>query len=566
MAENRRSAPIETQIFASGFAVVLAAILFLFLAGDTASLIIDRIFKFSTNQLGSVYIWFTLFCFGVEIYLAFGKYGKVRFGGPDARPEFTRLSWIAMFFCAGIGTALMAWASKEWAYHYVAPPFDVEPMSVEASRWAATYGLFHWGPLGWVLYSICAFPIGYAFYNRKKSTLRLSTSCSAILGEDRMNGPLGKAIDTLFIFGLVGGTGTTLVSATPMLSEAVCELFGLTHTFTVDVIIVLIWTAIFTITVGLGLKKGIKMLSDVNLFAILILCGVVFLVGPTWFMLNTLTDSIGMMFNNFIRMSFYTAPHFTTDAFQQFQAGEISSYTNKFPQTWTVFYWAWYIAYAPYMGIFMARISRGRTFRDVVITAQTFGTLGCAMFFGIFGNNAMYQHLTGRFDFLAVTASQGESAAIVGALMHLTEFGPLATLILVIFIFVGFIYSATTVNSSAYAIATVASKDMTEGIEVEPNLFNRVIWAIFLGGIALALMYQDETIKQSATAAPGAADAVAESTGMAATSVLTALKVSSLGVAIPLMVCVLIAILSFLKWLKEDKPHLETGNLPEESD
>jgi BCCT family betaine/carnitine transporter len=214
----------------------------------------------------------------------------------------------------------------------------------------------------------------------------------------------------------------------------------------------------------------------------------------------------------------------------------------------------------------MARISRGRTFRDVVITSQTFGTLGCAMFFGIFGNNAMYQYLTGRFDFLAVTASQGESAAIVGALMHLTEIEPLAILILVIFIFVGFIYSATTVNSSAYAIATVASKDMTEGTDVEPHLFNRVIWALFLGGIALALMYQDEVVRQSAAAASGTAEAVAESTGMATTSVLTALKVSSLGVAIPLMVCVLISILSFLKWIKEDKPHLEKGSLPEESD
>jgi len=566
MAGSRRSAPIETQIFASGFAVVLAAILFLFLAGDAASAAIDAVFKFSTNQLGALYIWFTLFCFGVELYLAFGKYGKVRFGGPDARPEFSRMSWIAMFFCAGIGTALMAWASKEWAYHYVAPPFDIEPMSKEASSWAAAYGLFHWGPLGWVLYSICAFPIGYAFYNRKKPTLRLSTSCSAILGEARMNGPLGKAIDTLFIFGLVGGTGTTLVSATPMLSEAVCELFGLTHTFSIDAVIVLIWTVIFTVTVGLGLKKGIKMLSDVNLWAILVLCGVVFLTGPTWYMLNTLTDSIGLMLNNFIRMCFYTAPQFTADDYQAFLAGEKSNYTLMFPQTWTVFYWAWYIAYAPYMGIFMARISRGRTFRDVVITAQTFGTLGCAMFFAIFGNNAMYQYLTGRFDFLAVMANQGDSAAIVGALMHLTEYEPLALAILVIFVFVGFIYSATTVNSSAYAIATVASKDMTEGTDVEPQLFNRIIWAIFLGAIALALMYQDEVVKQSAAAASDAVSAAAESTGAGMTSVLTALKVSSLGVAIPLMVCVLISTLSFLKWIREDKPHLEKGALPEEID
>ncbi len=120
------------------------------------------------------------------------------------------------------------------------------------------------------------------------------------------------------------------------------------------------------------------------------------------------------------------------------------------------------------------------------------------MFFALFGNNAMYQYLTGRFDFLAVTASQGENAAIVGALMHLTDVGPLALLILVLFVFVGFIYSATTVNASAYAIATVASKNMDEGTDVEPHVFNRVIWAVFLGAIALALMYQEEVVTQSA--------------------------------------------------------------------
>jgi BCCT family betaine/carnitine transporter len=555
MGKQSRSAPIEFQIFTSGFAVVLAVIAFLFLAGERATATIQAVFDFSTNQLGSLYIWFTLFCLGVELYLAFGKYAGVRLGGPDARPEFSRLSWVAMYFCAGIGTSLLAWSSKEWSYYYVAPPFDIEPMTKEAARWAATYGMYHWGPLGWVLYSICAFPIGYAFYNRKQPALRLSTSCSGILGAKRMDGPLGKLIDTLFIFGLVGATGTTLVSGAPMLSEAVCELFGLTRTFNVDAVVVGLWTSIFTVTVGLGLKRGIKMLSGVNLYAIFVLCGLAFLVGPTWYMLNSLTDSLGLLLNNVIRMSFYTAPHFTTEAYRAFVAGERSHYTLMFPQWWTVFYWAWYIAYAPYMGVFAARISRGRTFRDIIVTALTFGSLGCAMFFAIFGNNAMYQQLTGRFDFLAVAASQGEDAAIIGALMHMTDIHILGLIILLIFIFVGFIYSATTVNASAYAIATVASKGMEEGTDVEPHLFNRVIWAIFLGAIALALMYQHEV----SSAAAGAANA-------GAASVLTALKVSSLVVAIPLMVCIVISILSFLRWIKEDQPHLEKETAPEKHD
>jgi BCCT family betaine/carnitine transporter len=546
MADRGTSAPIDFQIFWTAFAVVLAVIAFLFFAGERAAGAIQVAFDFSTNQLGSLYIWFALFCLGVELYLAFGKYNGVRFGGPDARPEFKRSSWIAMFFCAGMGTALLAWASKEWSYYYTAPPFDIEPMSREALPWAAAYGIYHWGPIGWVIYTISAFPIGYAFYNRKKPTLRLSTSCSGLLGDDRMDGPLGKLIDTLFIFGLVGASGSTLVSATPMLSEAVCELFGIERSFGVDAAVVLFWTAIFTVTVGLGLKRGIKVLADVNLWAIFVLCGLAFLAGPTWYMLNTLTDSIGLILDNFFRMSFYTAPHFTPADYGSFLAGESSHYTSMFPQTWTVFYWAWYIAYAPYMGVFMARISRGRTFRDLALTSLCFGSLGGAVFFGIFGNNAIYQYLTGQFDFLAVAAAQGENAAIIGALMHMTDYAFLAFVILLVFVFVGFVYSATTLNSSAYAIATVASKGMTEGTDVEPHLFNRITWAIFLGAVALGLMYQDEVVQRAADAASGGS------------SLLTAVKVSSLIVAVPLMACVAIAIASFFKWIGEDRPHLES--------
>ncbi len=379
-----------------------------------------------------------------------------------------------------------------------------------------------------------------------------------------MNGPLGRFIDTMFVVGVVGGTGTTLVSGAPMLSEAVCELLGLARTFSVDAAVIIVWTAIFTVTVGLGLKRGIKVLSDINLYAVFVLCGIVFLVGPTWYMLNALTDSIGLLLNNFIRMSFYTAPHFTREAYQAFLTGESNHYTLMFPQTWTVFYWAWYIAYAPCVGIFTARISRGRTFREIVFTAQIAGSLGSAVFFGIFGNNAMHQYLTGHYDFLVVAAEHGENAAIIGALMHVTDIDALALAILVLFVFVGFIFTATTVDSSAYSIASVASKDMTKGTDVEPHLMNRLTWAVLLGAIALALMYQDEIVKHSAlAAAAGGGEAVVQTAELGASSMLQALKVSSLTVAIPIMICVFISILSFLKWIKEDEPHLEKSTRPE---
>ena len=136
---------------------------------------------------------------GMLLWFAFGKYGSVRFGGPEAEPEFRKLSWIAMLFCAGIGTSLLYWSTIEWAYYYQAPPFGIEAGTAEAAEWAAMYGMFHWGPMAWALYSIPALPIAYAFHNRRIPFLRISQACRGVIG-DRADGPLGKLIDVLFIF------------------------------------------------------------------------------------------------------------------------------------------------------------------------------------------------------------------------------------------------------------------------------------------------------------------------------------------------------------------------------
>jgi BCCT family betaine/carnitine transporter len=308
------------------------------------------------------------------------------------------------------------------------------------------------------------------------------------------------------IFGLVGGTGTSLASGTPMLAEAVSRMFGVAHTTGIDMLVVLIWTAIFTASVVLGLKKGIKVLSDINVIAVFILCAILIVVGPTFFMINMFTDSIGLMLDNFTRMSFYTDP-----------VGR-----KMFPQWWTIFYWAWWIAYGPYMGIFIARISKGRTFRDLAVTVTFAGSAGCALFFMIFGNTALHMELNSLYPVLDTMKEQSPSAAILGVLSNL----PLWFIVFPLFIFVGFVYSGTTVDSSAYAIAAVASKDIKEG--EDPKLFNRAFWAIALGGIALALMKLGG---------------------------IGPLKTSSIVVSLPVLFLMGISFFSLLKWLKEDKAH-----------
>lgn len=512
--EQKNIAPIEKAIFWPSVVSIVTIILFMVIFEAESKTVIDSIFGFVTDQLGFVYIWGGALIFGAVIWLGFGKYSHVRLGGPDAKPEFKRLSWMAMFFTSGIGTALLYWATIEWSYYYTSPPFGIEAKSQEAADFAAMYGIFHWGPIAWAFYVLTAFPIGYAYYNRKKSALRLSTACSGVIGEKHANGGVGKVIDILMIFGLVGGTGTSLASGTPMLAEAISTLFNIEHTFSLDVTVVAIWTAIFVTSVVLGLKKGIKVLSDINIVALIILCSIIFVGGPTFFLINTFTDSIGLMMTEFTRMAFYTD----------------SIGRSMFPQWWTIFYWAWWVAYGPFMGIFIARISKGRTFKDIAISVTVAGSTGCALFFMIFGNLALYSELNELYPMLDTINNESPSAAIIGLLMSL----PLDWFILPLFILVGFVYSGTTVDSSAYVLASITSKDLHDG--QEPAVFNRLFWAVALGGSALVLMNVGG---------------------------LAPLKTASLVVGLPLIFLMGISFLSLLKWLKED---YQDENISENSD
>jgi betaine/carnitine transporter, BCCT family len=509
--QTERIAPVEKKIFWPSMISVLLITILMVLFEAQAKQTVSAVFNFATDQLGFIFIWAGILALGAVTWIAFGKYGKVRLGGPDARPEFNRLSWISMFFCSGIGTALLYWATIEWTYYYTAPPFGIEAKSQTAAEYAAMYGIFHWGPIGWALLVLTAFPIGYAYYNRKQPALRLSTACAGVIGEKQANGPIGKLIDILMIFGLVGGTGTSLASGTPMLAEAISQQLGIVHSFGVDMSVVIIWTAIFVTSVVLGLKKGIKVLSNINVIALIIFCIILFVGGPTFFMLNLFTDSIGLMTKDFARMAF------NTDSIGR----------SMFPQWWTIFYWAWWIAYGPYMGIFIARISKGRTFREIALTVIFAGSAGCAIFFMILGNNAIFSELNGVYPVLETLKEQSPSAAILGVLSQM----PLYWLILPLFIFVGFVFSGTTVDSSAYVLASVTSKDLKEG--QEPVVYNRFFWAIALGGTALVLMNVGG---------------------------LEPLKTASIISGLPLIFIMGISFFSLIKWLKEDKPHLEIEN------
>ncbi len=499
-----RSAPIDPQVFWPSLICVIAVILPLVAAPEASDALLKQILSFTTHQFGFLYLWFGAANFALLLWFAFGRYGRVLLGRPGEEPEFSTLSWIAMLFCAGIGTSLLYWATIEWVYYYQAPPFGIEAGSVDAAHWAAMYGMYHWGPSAWAIYCMPALPIGYAFHVKKIPFLRISQACRGVIGEGA-DGLLGKLIDVLFILGLVGGTGTSLGLGTPILSESISALTGIARSFGMDAVVIVIWTAIFGTSVYLGLDRGIKWLSDINVFLALGLCALVLVLGPTAFIVATFTNSVGLLAGNFLEMSFYTDP-----------VGE-----SSFPQSWTIFYWAWWIAYAPYMGLFVARISKGRTIREVVVANVVWGSLGCWLFFALFGNTALHDELSGEVPVMEIMSEVSEQAAIVAVVENL----PAGTLMLVLFLLMSFIYSATTVDSSAYTIASVASKNLEAG-KCEPRRWNRLFWALALGAMAISLMYLGG---------------------------LEPLKTVSIVVAFPLMFVIAISVASLLRWLKEDQ-------------
>ncbi|MBW3696442.1 BCCT family transporter [Vibrio sp. T187] len=426
---------------------------------------------FMTDQLGFLYLALGLAAFAFMIYVIFSDMGQIKLGDADEKPEFKTASWAAMLFCGGIGASILYWGCIEWAYYYQSPPFQLEPGSEEAVRWAATYGLFHWGPIAWSIYLIPALPIAYFFYVRKQPVLKVSSALMPVLGEARSKGAAGKIVDVLFIFGLLGGAATTLGLAAPLINEGLNHLFGLPKNTTTQTAVLLICTAIFAYSSYAGLEKGIKILSNINFWGAMGLLAFVLAAGPTIFMLETGLDSIGRLLSNFFVMATWAEPF-----------GGYGTFDNThFPQDWTIFYWAWWLVFAPSMGLFVARISRGRTIKQMVSGSIFFGSLGCFLFFMILGNYGLSLQLSGQLDVVNILNTQGATKAIFSMLGQL----PMSSLAIAVFTLLCVIFTATTFDSISYILASVVQNNVTE----EPMRWNRMFWAFTLSLLPTVLMF-----------------------------------------------------------------------------
>lgn len=426
---------------------------------------------FVTDHFGAAYLLLGLGAFFFMLFIAFGRIGKIYLGDPNEEPEFRNLSWIAMLFCAGVGAGIMYWAPVEWVYYYQNPPFFAEPESVEALRWASTYGIFHWGPLAWSLYLIPALPIAYFYHVRKGRVLKVSEAIAPVIGTKAAHSVGGKMVDVLFVFGMLGGGATALAFAAPLINQGLHELIGLPLNRTVEVFVLLLCTAIFGASAYSGIEKGIQTLSRLNIYLAFALMGFVFIVGPTVFLADTSLESIGILLSKFIQMSTWIEPF-----------GGYNDYKDtSFPHNWTIFYWAWWLAYAPTIGLFIARISRGRTIGAMITGALFWGTLGCALFFMTIGNYGIFTHLTGAVDVVGTLNEQSHTAAVFAVLGSL----PFSTVVIAIFTVLTIVFLSTTFDSISYTLASVVQTDVHE----EPMRWNRLFWAAALTIMPVALMF-----------------------------------------------------------------------------
>ncbi|MBN7796534.1 BCCT family transporter [Parahaliea mediterranea] len=495
-------ARIDWAVFAPSLLLVLAAGIYLTGFPEQAEATARAAMNFVTSQFGWLFVLTGGGAFVFALWLAFGRYGQVKLGKAGDGVEFAEIPWAAMMFSAGIGIGLVSWAFVEPIYYLSTPPLGVEAHSSAAVEWAHMYGQFHWGFIPWALYAIPAVPVAYMLYVKDRHALRISEACAPVL-----NSPARRrwkpVIDTLVIIGLIGGAGTSLGLGVPLVSAFVGELLGIPDNLLTRFGVLAFWTLLFGASVYRGLHKGISVLSDINIgLAMAILLFILF-AGPTVFILSLSANSLGLMLDNFTRMSFWLDP----------------VERGGFPEAWTLFYWAWWVSYAPMMGLFFGRISRGRTIRHLVLGVIGWGSLGCCSFLAICGGYALDLELSGALPVVERLAGQGISATVVDIVRQM----PLGGLMIAVYTFLSFIFLATTLDSAAYVLASISTHDLRG--DQEPSRRNRLTWAFALAFIAVGLLVVG---------------------GLKTVQSLTIIT------ALPLIPVLLLLAVALLRWLRQD--------------
>ena len=402
-------------------------------------------------------------------YLALSRYGNIKLGTDDSEPEFTTFSWVSMMFATGMGIGLMFWGVAEPLTHFNAPPLGLaEAGSPAAGVLAMQWSFFHWGFHPWAMYAVIGLSIGYFAYRKGTGNL-ISATFGPLLG-DRANRAPGKAIDVVAIFATLFGSATSLGLGALQITGGIDNVFDRgagSKTLAVTVIAVL--TACFVLSAVSGVERGIKYLSNANALAAAVLVFFLFVVGPTVFILGTFTQTMGDYLTHLPSMSFSTGV-FDTEA---------SSWLGG----WTIFYWAWWISWTPFVGMFIARISKGRTIRQFVIYVILVPSLVSFVWFAILGGTALDLQLNQGWD--PPRTDTGGIALEASLFETLREF-PFATVTVALAVFLVAIFFVTGADAASIVMGMLCQNG-----EEEPRRLLVIFWGVATGAVAAVLLWAD---------------------------------------------------------------------------
>lgn len=461
----------------------------------------DVVFEGATKLFGAGVQIIGFVCVVFVLWIALSKYGSIKLG--EGKPKYGNASWVFMFICAGLGSATMYWAFMEWVYYYSAPGLGIAPLSKEALEYSIAYSFFHWGITPWAIYGIASLAMAYHFHVRKNTGLSLSSAVEAITGL-KATGVVGRFVDVVFLMSTFGGLVLTITLSASTVGKGISMLFGIDDGYALKAVLVLAVTLVFSLSSYIGIGKGMQKLAHAACGLTVIYAVIVLVLGPTGFTLNNIANGVGLMLQNFVRMSLSTDP-----------VGN-----GEFARGWTVFYWLYWITYTPGVALFVTRVSRGRKIKEVVAAMILGGCGGCWFFFGSLQSFAIHQFISGVVDASSLITSVG-GEEVVSLLLFSLPFGKILA---VGYYLLMLVFLASHLDAVSFAVAATSTRNLKEGDE--PSTTLRLFWCLMLAAIPLAMLY---------IGAP-----------------LHALKTVVTVAAIPFLAVLIVKMYGLLRWMKAD--------------
>ena len=415
----------------------------------------DAAFNYMVEQWGWAFIFGASIFLFLIVFLLLSPVGEIRLGADDEKPAYSNMAWFAMLFSCGMGIGLLFWGVSEPIWHYMWPPYG-EAYTADSVHVAMQYSFFHWGFHPWAIYAVVAGSLAYFSY-RKGLPMLLSSCLEPILGRKGIEGPWGMLINIIGVFATLFGLATSLGLGAMQIGAGLEQIFGIASTPTLWVTIVIVTTLAAIISTSTGIDRGIKYLSQLNIVVAILLMLLVFIVGPTLFILNLLTQSTGDYLQNIIQMSF---------GLDAAGAG-----TEGWYNAWTVFYWAWWIAWAPFVGTFIARISKGRTIRQFIAGVLIAPTIMSFFWFSIFGTVGI-----NVYDRIGAFTTET-------AFFQVFEHYPLGTLLSGVAVLLLTTFFITSANSATFVMGM-----LSEGGNLNPGTPKKIIWGLVTAGLAAVLL------------------------------------------------------------------------------